>query len=355
MLTLQGAGAAREDDLSTLSLLEATLAEASTKLSWIDIELHEGCECPEALLKLQSDMDIRPEEIHHCLRYDSEVTVVEREKILFVASHSFSLPADGTLNPKPHEVHAFITANRLVTVHTGAVPAIQSAWNLLRDRRAESGASGNGDEKERTGGELYLRLARAVLRANGSVVHKIKSALNQIEPEAYAGNIPPDVVDVTLPRIIGSIAQMGTCLAEQQERFVEIAEGEGPLLDTSVRERFRGLVEETEQLEGVLERQGIHVDRLVNAFRLGISIKQNEIAIRQNDIAIRQNEVMKKGAILAAVVTPQIFVVGFFGMNFQDIPYDKPWLLAAALGAAGALSAVMVGWGYAKGWLRSEK
>lgn len=58
---------------------------------------------------------------------------------------------------------------------------------------------------------------------------------------------------------------------------------------------------------------------------------------------------------LAAAVTPQIFVVGFFGMNFQSIPYDKPILLIASMGAAELASLGMIWWGYRKGWLKSEK
>jgi Mg2+ and Co2+ transporter CorA len=128
-----------------------------------------------------------------------------------------------------------------------------------------------------------------------------------------------------------------------------------------VRAGFRELAGTTERLEDALGLQGTHVDRLNSAFRLRISIEQNAIALKQNatsiaqnNIAIKQNEVMKWTAILAATISPQVLVVGFYGMNFTGIPYDKLWLLGVSMGAGFIASAGMIVFGYAKGWLRSE-
>jgi hypothetical protein len=45
-------------------------------------------------------LNVKPEEIAHCLRYDSDVTVCERENLLFVASHCFSMSKESAPRAK---------------------------------------------------------------------------------------------------------------------------------------------------------------------------------------------------------------------------------------------------------------
>lgn len=213
-------------------------------------------------------------------------------------------------------------------------------------RRAQT----DGTASPLTPGEIYLSLSRSLMRANEPVVGTIRAALNEIDPEAHTGKIPESVMNGELPRLIRGLALMDTLISDQIGGYRDL--GDGAHLNPAAREGFDALADRGKELKQELENQGTHVDRLLSACRLSTSIEQNRIALMQNAIALRQNEAMKLGAILAAVATPPLLVVGAFGMNFESIPFDKPWLMIGSLAASVLVSAGLVAVGYAKGWLR---
>lgn len=350
---------ASEACIEKISKLEQGLKIIKDRLAWIDIKVDRQDTAETILKKVRKYMPLDDDEVADCLRFDREAKIVEKPNHLFLTTHCLSSAADSRTKPVTHELHAFINKHLLVTVHADPIPALDACWKRVKDGKPSNGTGANVDKSP---AGLFLRLARSFMRANEPVVGAIKAELNKIDPDAHTGKISEEVIHEELTPVIRSIAQMSTLASEQHERFLTLADIESTFVSDTVSEGFGKLAREAESFEEKVEKQGLHVDRLINACKLAISIKQNEIAIRQNEIALnqneialKQNEVMKTGAIFAAVITPQLLVVGFFGMNFPSIPFDKPGLLIGSMVGAAMVSAGIIAYGYTRGWLKKDK
>jgi magnesium transporter len=75
-----------------------------------------------------------------------------------------------------------------------------------------------------------------------------------------------------------------------------------------------------------------------------------------NSLSMSTNEVMKRLTVVATIILPLTFVVGVYGMNFSDSPYNMPelgWTFgypAVVLGTLG-VTVVLVGYFGREGWL----
>jgi len=70
----------------------------------------------------------------------------------------------------------------------------------------------------------------------------------------------------------------------------------------------------------------------------------------------RTNEIMKYLTIMSAVFLPLAFVVGFFGQNFENLPFVRNWthndhLMWGMIGTCVLLPAVMLAWFRHRRWL----
>jgi magnesium transporter len=65
----------------------------------------------------------------------------------------------------------------------------------------------------------------------------------------------------------------------------------------------------------------------------------------------RINEVMKVLTIISALFMPISFVTGFFGMNFEGLPFGNRWLMAGVFGMILVMPLLMLYWFTLRGWL----
>ena len=60
---------------------------------------------------------------------------------------------------------------------------------------------------------------------------------------------------------------------------------------------------------------------------------------------------MKVLTIISALFMPISFVVGFFGMNFEGLPFTNRWLMAGVVGMVLVTPLLMLYWFTLRGWL----
>ena len=91
---------------------------------WIDIQAQE-----ESTLKLLADrFGFHPLTIEDCLHVDQRPKLEEYGDYLFVVIHGFSCPTGKAHDVVPHELHAFLGTNYLVTVHEDAIEPLDRIW-----------------------------------------------------------------------------------------------------------------------------------------------------------------------------------------------------------------------------------
>ena len=92
--------------------------------------------------------------------------------------------------------------------------------------------------------------------------------------------------------------------------------------------------------------------RITEAIDSGRDLLGNCVDAYLSSVGQRTNEVMKQLTILSAIMLPLTFISGFFGMNFEMLPFKSTAVLVAALVLMfGLIPGGMLLWFHHKRWL----
>ena len=70
----------------------------------------------------------------------------------------------------------------------------------------------------------------------------------------------------------------------------------------------------------------------------------NALEVHLSHISNTLNQVMKRLTAVATIFMPLTFLTGFFGMNFEQLPFQSFWALVVALVAMALIPAGMWLW-----------
>jgi len=99
-----------------------------------------------------------------------------------------------------------------------------------------------------------------------------------------------------------------------------------------------------------------HLVRINESIETNRDLLGNALEAYLSAVGQRTNEIMKHLTLLSAVFLPLAFVVGFFGQNFEDLPFFKGWMHSDALmwtmiALCATIPVAMLAWFKHKGWL----
>ena len=94
-----------------------------------------------------------------------------------------------------------------------------------------------------------------------------------------------------------------------------------------------------------------HLIRIYDLIETSRDLLGNVLDAYLSTVSNRLNEVVKRLTLFATIFMPISFLVGFGGMNFQQLPFDKPIAFAAMLGLIAVFPATMLVYYFRKGWL----
>jgi magnesium transporter len=271
-------------------------SEKSSKGSytWIDI----ASPGEEDFLWLGNTYAFHPLTIEDCRQFDQRAKVQEYDSYLFI---TMAVPRHGSLydDMDADELHAYLGADYLVTVHTEPLEAL----DLVRQRLATD----KGKLKTSPDFLFYL-LADQLIAGYFKIIDDLEDEIGILEDEIVAS---PD--RDTLNRIFKlkqQLVYMRKTASPERDLFHALSGQRFPLISHKTELYFRDTYDQVIRIYESIETSR---DLLSNALDAYLSVVSN-----------RLNDVMRRLTIIATIFMPLSFIVGFGGMNFTALPFDSP-------------------------------
>ncbi|AEM57485.1 magnesium transporter [Haloarcula hispanica N601] len=271
---------------------------------------------PEEIDAVSSAFDLHSLAIED-IKTDVRANVQEFNAYTFALVKSASLtPGDTTFDKEvtTTPLGLFIGPDWVVTLSTGAVPSIQRVMDAV----------GRGDERLLHRGPDFTayRVIDVIVDAYFDLLDEIETDIEQIEEEV---TISTDIE--TLERINDvrrDLLSFRKQVWPAREAIGVLARGDPKQIQPQTEKYFRDVYD--------------HLVQIVDLTETYRDLVAGARDIYLNTVSQSTNEVMKMLTVVATIFIPLTFVVGIYGMNFADSPYNMP-----ELGWAFGYPAVMIG------------
>jgi magnesium transporter len=310
-----------EGPVRSSDALDAVRPPAPGSRRWIDLSAPD-----EASLKLLGErFGFHPLALEDCAHADQRPKAEEYGDHLFVVTQSFQCPHDNLEELRWHELHAFLGANYLVTVHEQLIPAHEQVWRRLELER-EPFAKGVDF--------VYYLLVDRLVDDNFPILDRIADQLEQIEDSVLTH---PDHGE--LGRIFSlkqQLVLMRKVLSPQRDVIGMLARRGDPRVSEKTALYFRDVYD--------------HLARAVESIESHRDLLGNALDAYHSSMSQRTNEIMKALAILSAVFMPLTFITGFFGQNFEHLPFGSDPLMYGMVLSCVVTPIVLLMWFKRRGW-----
>jgi magnesium transporter len=211
-------------------------------------------------------------------------------------------------------------------VHDNPLPAQDAVWQLAVDDKLLL---------ERGPSWALFRTVIAMLEATEPLVELITDELDTIERELITGDGAVD-----LPEVFGlkrTVVAMRRVLRPLRETLSAMHRRHDPRLAPRASLHFRDAA----------ERVGRLADLVDEAREVAFTILNAQTALQ----AQKSNEVMKRLTVFSAIFLPLSFIVGFFGQNFDALPFDSGVWLWVMIASMIIVPAALLEWFKRNRWL----
>jgi magnesium transporter len=288
---------------------------------WID------CTGPtrDELALLQERYGFHSVAIEDCAKFDHRPKFVPYDDHLFIVIHALKPDLDDPQGLIVSELHTFLGANYLVTVHDEPIDCIDSTWRRL---------SLEVSYAKRGPAFAYYLLADTALSAIFPWFDELLERIENAEDVLLEMPSPEALNEAyQLRRLLTSIRRV---LAPQREVFAAILKLDSPLIHKKGLPFFRSVHEDVLRLTELAETAREHIANLREAYASAMTQ--------------RTNTVVQRLTLLSAVFLPLTFLTGFFGQNFEALPFTSRGLFWSALVATVSIPIGMFVWFKSRGW-----
>jgi magnesium transporter len=292
---------------------------AGTELLWLDIE----APTPELLEQLRAPYGLHPLAIEDCLTFDQRPKLEEYPGHVFVVIHELS-PHDTSLHE--HEVHAFLGKQFLITVHNHDCQRVE----VIRQH-----VIGDATLHARGIGFVYYLLADAVATHNATTLDAIAETIDEVEDSIF--EVPKSNELPHIFELKRALAAARRTLSPQRDVFATLSRLESHLINERTAFYFRDVYDK--------------LARSTETIEAGRDLLSSVLEAHFSLVSQRTNEIVKYLTILSAIFLPLSFITGFFGQNFEGLPFSSRPLMWAVLGLYVLLPPGMLFWFRKKTWL----
>ncbi|MEQ8719061.1 MAG: CorA family divalent cation transporter [Acidimicrobiales bacterium] len=279
-------------------------------LVWLDLTAPD----PATVSQITDIVDVDPLVVDDLLD-DLELLpkIDDYDDQIFVVLHSLAATVDRV---DTVEIDAIVTDGALVTVAPTEVVSVDWLWRAARRQPglADAGPAG-----------VLAGLAEVTGRRFLGILNELELRIEDLADRALEGD--PDVLlEVRVLR--GEEMTLRRILRPQRQMLTRMRTGTIPIPDNAKR-RFS-------------DAEDVHV-QLVESVLASRMLMSDVIDTYRGAMAEDQAEAAKLVAVFAAILLPMTLVVGYFGMNFEDLPglrRDLGWLWVTA----GMVVAAVAAW-----------
>jgi magnesium transporter len=290
---------------------------------WLDLS-----DTREASLGLLGQrFGFHPLALEDCAQADQRPKAEEYGEYTFLVSQGFHCPGEELRALRWYELHVFLARNYIVTVHDGSIPGLDVVWKRV-----------SGDELLLRKGVdfVYYLLQDRIVDDNFPILDLISDELEAIEDQVTTNALPAKEV---LPRIFGLKSQlvlMRKILSPQRDIMALLARGADDRISERAAFYFRDVYD--------------HLARIVESIEGNRDLLGNALEAHMSAQSQRTNEIMKALTLMSAVFMPLTFITGFFGQNFEHLPFASDALMWTMVIACLTVPGLLMLWFKKKGW-----
>ncbi len=273
----------------------------------------------EVELKLLSQrFGFHPLAIEDCAQFDERPKFEDYDDHIFVVTHGFELRPEGTTEPHLLELHTFLGRNYLVTVHDGPLQPLNKVWERLET---------DGTAARRGVDFIRYLIADAMVDAFFPVVDHLASQIEEFE-DALLGRYPSHNTFEDILQLKRLLVSLRRVLPPQRNVLAQLAKREGGHISDKTAPYFRDVYDHLLRINESVEANRDLLGHVLDAY--------------QRTISQRTNEIMKRLTILSAIFLPLTFITGFFGQNFEGLPFGSTELMLLMLISCAVVPAGML-------------
>ena len=244
---------------------------------------------------------------------------------LYAVVHGVSFdPATNELDT--HEVDVFLGRNFLVTHHKNPLMSADKVWaaSLRSERYLARGAD-----------YLLYNIVDALVSDFMPVVDQLDDAIDQLEDQIFAAR--GQAVLAKIFSIKRAILHLRRIISPQREVMNRLARDSYAVVDPDERIYFRDVYDHLVRLVDINDTLRYLISGALDTY---LSVSSNRI-----------NEIMKVLTVFTALFMPLTFLTGFFGMNFEVLPFKSAYLFVGMLALTLAIPLAMWRLFRKQGWI----
>ncbi len=272
---------------------------------------------------LASQYSFHPLAIEDCRNFDQRAKVEPYEGYLFVSVDAVTRN-NGDL--RALEIEVFLGPDYLITVHREPLAALDE----MRVRCVSDSRTG----KYRADMLLY-QIVDHLVDAIFPLLDQMEDEIDDLEDEILA-----KPTQASLHRVFELKRQLiflRKTVGPMRDAMDVLADTRYELIDPRTALYYRDTYDHLVRIYDLIETSR---DLLGNALDAYLSVVSN-----------RLNEVMKRLTLLTTIFMPISFLVGFGGMNFQQLPFDNPLALGILISLLVIVPTGMIAWFWRSKWV----
>jgi magnesium transporter len=286
---------------------------------WLDIQNYNK----EEIEWLGKVFNFHPLALEDCINLNQRSKLEEYDGYIFFVLHLSYLGNDERI--ETDELHTFLGSRFIVSVHNKHMEIVDLCFMRYKDEphTLEKGCD-----------FMFYILSDHLVDQYFPLLDKIEDEIDELEDRIISSTDSKSLTKIFLMK--QDLVTLRKIVAPLREVF-------------SLTQRHNsGLINEKTYLYiRDVHDHIIRIHDIVDTYR---DITGNILDIYLSTVSNHLNEVMKRLTIIATIFLPLGFVTGFFGMNFQNMPFGNNLIFTSALILCFLIPTGMLVWFYRQRW-----